>query len=258
MTVVPATAPVASPPVAELVSHRFVPTVVYVREGGGLHTRICLYNYFSELFPDVRTGAIAHLWFFRHDGTLVAHREIALGYKGQLQFEVAELGVEFEGTCGVAMVPETLPEIRHKGVGTGYYVYYHDDAGHADYSHEWDPMKFAPTTSPPWICVVRPRLFPESELVVLNAYYGDDPEAGVSRWTIRLRDAQGKVLAERAMPPIAARGCARVALADAIPELAALAERHGTVAVEAQGTNMMGPFTFVRAASGDFNFHHFC
>jgi len=156
------------------------------------------------------------------------------------------------------MVPHPVPEFKHAGVGTGYYVYYFDNEGHADFSHEWDPMRFTQRRSPPWLCVVRPTAFPETQLIVMNSYYGQDESAGSTQWVARLRDGQGVVVAEREMERIPPRGSRRLRLDEIFPDIAALEARAGTIAVEAVGMNMQGPFTWVSVPGGDFNIHHFC
>jgi hypothetical protein len=143
-------------------------------------------------------------------------------------------------------------------VATGYYALYYDEAGHADFSHEWDPMRMIPMESAPWICVVRPLLLVETEIIVMNSCFGVSGEAGASRWSARLRDGQGRVLAETPMPDIPPRGSARVGLSQVFPNVRELASSAATLAFEATGCNIMGPFSFVRSASGDFNIHHFC
>lgn len=250
---------VHSLPEKKLIVDRFVPTIIYVRENGGFHTRVCAYNYFSELFPDVKTGATAHLSFFDSAGQVIGYRSIHLEYRGQLQFDAAELGVPFEGTAGLSLVPDTVPEARHdRLVGTGYYAYYFDDAGHADTSHEWDAMTFKKTQSSPWICLMRPLLFPEAQIIVMSAYYAGDETEGRGEWNAAVRNGQGAILSRRDMPSLPARGCVRTSLRDMFPDIAQLAEREGTVSVEVNGTNIQGPFTWVSVPGGDFNIHHFC
>ena len=242
----------------EFVRHRFVPTSVYVREGDDFHTRLCVYNYFSELFPEVKTGALVSMWFFDQEGNEVGRRERRLDYRGQLQFELAELGHHFEGIAALSLIPETLPEIKPPRVGTGYYVFYYDDDGHADFSHEWEPIKFDLAVSPPWICLVRPLLFPDTQLVVMSSYFGNDVEAGGGEWTARLRNAQGAIVAEKKMPALPPRGSVRLPVTEVFPEVRSLAEREETLSVEVVGSNIQGPFTYVRAPRGDINIHHFC
>lgn len=121
------------------------------------------------------------------------------------------------------MEPDTLHEVMHKVVGTGYYVYYHDKKGHADFSHASDPMKFEATHSPPWICLVQPKLFPDTQLVVMNAYFGADPASGTCDYVVRLRNGAGKILRERCMPPLPPRGSARFGLTSAFEDIAGLA-----------------------------------
>lgn len=235
----------------------FVPTVVFVRETADFHTRLCIYNYYSELLPAVRTGATAHLWFFRDDGTLVDKREIPLAYKGQLQFDLADLGVEFQGTAGLSLIPETMPEKHPATMGSGYYAQYSDNLGHMDYSHEWEAMRFKPFDAHPWLCVVRPTLFPDTKIVLMNSYYGAQP-AGAAAITVRLRAGNGRLLSERQLDPIPPRGSRVIRLVEINPDVGRLAQEHGTIAVEAVGPNLQGPFTWVTSASGDFNIHHFC
>ena len=242
----------------EFVRHRFVPTSVYAFERGGLHTRLCVYNYYSELYPDVTTGATACMWFFDQSGREVARREEHLGYRGQLRFEVSEVRRDFEGIAALSLVPDTLPDFKPPRVGTGYYVYYYDDEGHADFSHEWEAMKFEPSGSAPWLCLVRPLLFPDTQLVVMSSYFGPDADAGRSEWVARLRNAHGAVVAARKMPPLPPGGSARLHVGEVFPDVRGLAEREGTLSVEVQGSNIQGPFTYVRGPGGDINIHHFC
>lgn len=242
----------------DLVQHRFVPTVVYVREDNDFHTRISIYNYFSELFPKVQTGATANLWFFDANGQVVAERQFALPFRGQLQYELSELGRAFEGTAGASLIPETIPEFKHEGVGTGYYVSYYDTRGHADHSHEWGHMRFRSSMSPPWICTVRPNVTPDTSLILMNCYYGTDPTEGSMRCSITLRNGQGQALATRELSAVPPRGMTRVHVQTLFPDIEKHASRETTLSIEVTGTNMQGPFTFVRAPNGDFNIHHFC
>lgn len=249
----------APPPTQrDLIRQRFVPTVVYAREDDEFHTRLCVYNYFSELFPQVKSGATVAVWLFDTSGNLVAQHDIQIGYRGQVQLDLSTLGVTFEGTAGVSLIPDTPPEFPHKGVGTGYYVLYYDDQGHADYSHEWEAMRFTQAQAPPWLCVIRPLLFPDTQLIVMNGYYGTDPREGTAQWVVRLRDGQGAILHEVRMEPLPPRGSKRFPLSTVFPDLAEVARSHPTLGVEVTGTNIQGPFTFVRVPSGDFNIHHFC
>lgn len=243
----------------DMLRDRFVPTMLYVRETGGMHTRLCVYNYFSELYPAVTSGATVWMWFFDQAGNTVGNRQISLGFRGQLQFEVADLGVAFEGTVGLSLVPDTLPVLDHsRRVATGFYAVYHDDQGHADMTHEWDPMRFEPARSAPWLCVVRPIDFPDTEIIVMNACYGDDSIAGAGQWSVRLRSGNGKILEQREMPPLPVRGSMRTHVTAMFPNVGEHARRERTVAVEVFGTNIQGPFTFVKIPGGDFNIHHFC
>jgi len=243
---------------AELVLSSFVPTAVYARESTEFHTRLCLYNYFSELFPEIKTSAKVHMWFFDREGNLAAECTRHIPYRGQLQFDLRELGLEFEGMAAVSLIPETLPEIKPKRVATGYYAYYYDNHGHADFSHEWESLRFIAADSLPWTCVVRPLLTPRTELIVMNAYSGDDLSETKSNWTARLRTAQAEVVAERQMQPLNLRGTVRLPLNDIFPDVAVLAQTHGVLAFEAKGRNIMGPLTYVVTPGGDFNIHHFC
>lgn len=117
-------------------------------------------------------------------------------------------------------------------------------------------MRFAPQQSPPWICVVRPKLTPEIELIVMNSYYGEDAEVGSADWSLTIRNSQGQPLRSQEMPSIPPRGSMRLRVEEVFPDLSDLAETD-TVAVEAIGRNIMGPFTLVKR-EGDFNIHHFC
>jgi hypothetical protein len=254
-TIVSTAIPAAIP--EDFVRSRFVPTVVYAREAGNFHTRLCVYNYFSEIFPEVKTGATIYCWLFDSAGRTVAHRAAHVGYRGQLQLDLEELGVQFEGTAALSMVPDTLPEFKHRGVATGYYAYYYDDSGHGDFSHELQPMRFEPTFTPCDICLVRPLLFPDTQIVVMNSYYGTDAAGGASEWSARLRSGRGSVLDERKMNPIPARGSVRLALQEIFPQVSEFAEREGAVAVELSGSNLHSPLTWVTVPGGDFNIHHF-
>ena len=243
---------------SDFIINRFTPTNLYVKESENFHTRLCIYNYFSEIFPNVKTGATVHLWFFDSSGKFLAYRKIPLEYKGQLQFEVSELGLNFEGTVGLSLIPETIPNFKPPRVGTGYYAYYYDDKGHADLSHEWGKMTFEKTQSEPWLCVIRPSIFPNTQLIIMNSYYGWDDKEGTSRYVIRIRNNQGKVLTEKKMAPIPPKGCLRVSISEIFPNIGTLAKKEGTFAVEVIGSNIKGPFTWVTIPGGDFNIHHFC
>lgn len=242
----------------EFAVNRFIPTCHYVKEDQNFHTRLCVYNYFSELFPDVKTGAKVYLWFFDKTGNLIAHRIISMGYKCQLQFEVSELGILFEGMVGLSLVPDTIPDFKPPRVGTGFYAYYYDNTGHVDLSHEWGKMRFESTESEPWLCVVRPLLFPQTQLIIMNSYFGSNHKEGTAKYVIRLRNEQSKILCEKKMPSIPPRGCVRTGLSDIFPDIENIAKKESTLAVEVIGSNIKGPFTWVSVPSGDFNLHHFC
>jgi hypothetical protein len=247
----------SQPSASDLFRAPFIPTVVFVKETPDFHTRLCIYNYYSELLPHIRTGATAHLWFFRDDGSFVAKREIALLYKGQLQFDLATLGIAFQGTAGLSLIPETMPEKYPSAMGSGYYAQYSDNRGHMDYSHEWEAMKFTPFDAHPWLCVVRPELFPDTKIILMNSYYGTE-QVGSAVITVRLRSGDGRLLSERQIPPIPPRGSRVIPLDEVNPDVVRLAQEYGIVAVEAIGPNLQGPFTWVTNTSGDFNIHHFC
>lgn len=243
----------------DFIRGRFVPTVLYVREDKDLHTRICVYNYFADLFPQAAVGAVVYMWFFNQDGMLVAEESVPTGLGKQVQFDVSSLAHSFEGTVGVSLVPNELPSLDHdRLLGTGYYTYYYDEHGHQDTSHEWEAMRFQPVESEPWICLVRPRAFPDTELIVMNAYYGLDVSEGSAEWVSRLRNAHGDVLAEKHMPALPPRGSSRTPIRSIFPDIEKIAVGESVLSIEAQGRNIMGPFTYVRMPSGDFNIHHFC
>ena len=243
---------------SDFIKNRFIPKIVYVNETGNIHTRVCAYNYFSELFPDVKTGAMVHIWFFNASGKLIANRAIPIGYKGQLQFDVSSLGINFEGAAGLSMVPDTIPEMKPALIGTGFYAYYHDDSNHADFSHEWESMKFESNQSDPWLCVVRPLSFPDTQIVVMSSYFGTNEKEGTADWVLRLRNDQGKILLEKKMPPIPPRGIMRFKLSDILSNLQNVISREKVLGLEVVGSNIQGPFTWVSVSSGDFNIHHFC
>ena len=245
---------------SEILMHgRYMPTMVYVREDAKLHTRLCLYNYYSELFPDVQCGARVLMRFFNQEGEEIAEREEKIGFQGQLHYDVSRIQKQFEGIAAVSLVPDNpIPVNHNRMIGTGYYVCYFDDQGHMDCSHEWEAMSFQKTTSAPWLCVVRPHLFPASEIIVMSNYYGRDLSGAVSEWIMKLRDERGQVLAEKHMQPIPTMGSRRLLLKDVFPEVDQYARARNAVAVEVSGTNIQGPFTFVTIPSGDFNIHHFC
>jgi hypothetical protein len=236
--------------------NNFVPTIVWVKENDSFHTRLCVYNYFSELYPGVQDGAKVYLWFFNNIGEEIAHRCIELPFKGQLQFELSELNLHFEGTVGLCLIPNILPEGNLENVGTGYYVYYHDNNEHADMSHEWEQMKFTYSKSSPWLCVIRPDLFPDIKLIVMNCYYGLD-EIGTADWEIRIRNGKGKILMNKLMPKIPPRGSVCVEILSLFPTLKNISKQE-IISVEVLGSNIQGPFTFVSIPNGDFNIHHFC
>ena len=95
---------------SKFVINNFVPKILYVKEDDEFHSRFCVYNYFSEIFPELKTDVVVYLWFFDTSGTLLAEREISVKHKGQLQFDVSELKLKFEGTVGISMIPKKIPE----------------------------------------------------------------------------------------------------------------------------------------------------
>jgi hypothetical protein len=241
----------------QFVKEKFIPAIVYVREDKNFHTRLCIYNYFSELFPKNEDGATVNMWFFDSMGKVLIKKEIHLDFRGQLQFDVSSLNMEFEGTVGVSMIPDTMPNLEIKEIRTGYYVYYFNNFRKGDFSHEWESMKFNPQKSTPWMCVIRPNEFPDTQLIVMNSYYGNDIN-GSAKWFIRFRNNKGKILEEHKMKSIPPKGSIRMNLLEKFPELKELEKKEGTIGLEAIGNNIQGPFTYVNSSSGDFNLHHFC
>ena len=237
---------------------RFAPTCVYAREDPEFHTRLCVYNYFSEIFSETKTGATVFLTFYDTVGQQVDQRAVEIGYRGQLQFDLSELGIHFEGIAAVAMVPEAMPKLPHnRQIATGYYVFYYDEKGNADMGHDWEPIKTRPSRSGYWLQTVRPQDNLRTDIIVMSCYFGLEEEAGQADWALRLRDRRGQVVAERKMPLIPARGIARIDLEQVFPDVASLAERAGTLSAEVTGQNIQGPLTLVHAPNGDFNIHHF-
>ena len=244
--------------IPQFIHDRFLPTMVYIREDAVLHSRLCLFNYFSELFPEGRNGATVFIDFFNEEGNMVGTVEEHIGFQGQLQYDVARIGKSFEGVAAVSMVPDDQIPVHHdRLIGTGYYVCYYDNHGHIDCSHEWEPMAFQKTKSAPWICVVRPHLFPDTQIIVMSNYYGQEGKS-VSEWNIRLRDGQGNIITEQRMAPIPMRGSRRIILQEVFPDIVEYARAQRALSVEVNGSNIQGPFTFVKVPSGDFNIHHFC
>jgi len=242
----------------EFVNHKFTPSGLFVKENDNFHTRLCVYNYFSEIFPNVKSGATVNLWFFDTFGKKLAYKKIHIDFQGQLQFDVSELGIIFEGTCGLSLIPDEIPELKPSSIGTGFYAYYYDNHNHADLSHEWGKMRFEPSKSEPWLCVVRPNLFPDTQIIIMNSYYGNNPEIGSSEYLIRLRNSKGEILQEKNMPLIPPCGSIRFKLEDIFHDVFEIARKESVVSVEVVGKNIKGPFTWVFSPFGDFNIHHFC
>ena len=247
---------VNTPHASPYVLNGFVPTVTFAAHDDDFESTACVYNYFSDLFPERRSGATAHAWAFDATGECLGHVSDRLPFQGQTRVGCDRFGKPFFGAIAVSLIPDELPEKRPAGVGTGYYVQYRDRAGHIDHSHEWDPMRFKPMRSVPWLCVVRPRLA-STRLVVLNSYFGEDAVAGRSLFAIRLRNHRGEILASCDSLSIPIRGCWKGDLAEFFPELQRFADQE-PLAVDVSGDNVMGPFTVTRGPGGDFNVHHFC
>lgn len=241
---------------SEFVINGFVPTVTFAMHEHGMQSTACVYNYFSELYPDCRSGATVNAWAFTADGECLGHVQERVSFRGQTRIPSNRFGRDFFGSIAVSLVPDEPPAKRPCGVGTGYYVQYRDASGRVDHSHEWDPMRFSPYKSVPWLCVIRPK-FGNTQLVVLNSYFGADAAEGIARFTVRLRDRNGSVLEECGGLTIPSRGCWATDLAKQFPLLTDFSE-YGPLAIEVAGENIMGPFTLVRSPGGDFNVHHFC
>ena len=198
------------------------------------------------------------MWFFDSSGIQIAKKQFNLSYQGQLQFDVSELNLEFEGTVGLALVPDEIPKKTPDQIGTGFYAYYFDDDGHADMSHEWGKMKFQSSQSEPWLCVVRPNLFPDTKIIVMNSYYGTNADEGSSNYLVRIKNSQGILLDEKQMPLIPPRGCTIFSLISLFPKILEFYSKDLVLAVEVVGSNIKGPFTWITLPEGDFNLHHFC
>jgi len=240
----------------EFVVNGFVPTVTFATHGVGMQSTACVYNYFSDLYPDCRSGATVNAWAFSSSGECLGRVSEHVPYRGQARIASSRFGQEFFGSIAVSLIPDDPPEKRPRGVGTGYYVQYQDSAGRMDHSHEWDPMRFSPMTSVPWLCVVRPHAG-STQLVVLNSYFGADGAAGMARFCVRLRERRGNVLEERQGITIPSRGAWSMDIAELFPRVAEFVS-HGPLSIDVMGQNIMGPFTLVRSPGGDFNVHHFC
>ena len=238
------------------IKSRFVPTMAFAVENDDLSSTVCVYNYFSEIFPDIKTGAELNIWAFSADGECVGHYMRGLPYMGQAQVPVREITPHLFGMVGVSLIPETSPDVRHDAVGTGYYMQYVNARGFVDQSHEWDPMRFRKTKSNAWICVVRPD-YGDTSLVVMNSYFGENLSEGQSNFSIRIRSHSGEILEEKEQITVLPRGTWSSRITDVFQSLGQNALREG-VAIEVQGDNIMGPFSITTVAGGDFNIHHFC
>jgi hypothetical protein len=241
----------------QFVINKFVPTLIYVREEENFHTRLCIYNYFSELFPKIKQGATVTFWFFDLNGTFLIKKSIHIDFMGQLQFDVSLLNITFEGTVGLSMIPDKMPDLELNEIRTGYYAYYFDNNEHVDFSHELQPMRFEFQKNSSHMCVIRPNEFPETQLIVMNAFYGTEP-GGNSEWIIKFRNGKGHILEEHKMDLIPPRGCVRIHLLEKFSQLKNLENEEGVLGIEVVGNNLQRPFTYVTLPSGDFNVHHFC
>lgn len=242
----------------KFVISKFVPASIYAREDDVIHTRLCVYNYYSELFPEKKSGADVHIWFFDQEGEQVGKREFKIGYQGQLQYDLSELGTQFEGIACLSIVPEDPPRFRHSGVSSGFYSFYSDDHGHSDFSHEWETLRFSAKETSPWICVVRPFQFPETDIIVMNSCFANNENESYAPWAIKIRNSQGENISEKEMPALKPRGSARINVLEVFPEIDTGKFKSETLSVEVTGINIQGPFTYVKAPNGDFNLHHFC
>ena len=92
----------------------------------------------------------------------------------------------------------------------------------------------------------------------MSNYFGQDAASAHSQWNIRVREGGGKILVEQHMDPIPPAGSRRVLLKEVFPDIEEYARAHAAIAIEVNGTNIQGPFTFVTIPIGDFNIHHFC
>jgi hypothetical protein len=236
---------------------RTVPTLAWGREGGGFHTRISLFNYYSLLFEDRPVRCRGRIYLFDERGREAAAVERELGPLEQWQFELGSAVSSFQGTIAVQLIPDWLPDLKHdKYVGTLFFAVYRDEAGHCDYTHETDRMRFEDDGKEQY----ESTAIPTSEdldfsIVVQNSYFGDDEGKCDRTFDVQMRDAAGRPLLETTLE-LGPRESRVIPLSQLGPDVrAGLAGRPGSVHVSGRHINQ--PLTLQRHRDGDFNIHHF-
>jgi len=232
------------------VRDRVAPTLMWGRVAPGFGSRVEIANYYSLLQPGADVRATATVDLISDDGVWVAGHSTELEPRQQVHLDLSELTDAFEGTIAVRLNPAALPDHPHRYLGTLYFVTWHDDRGHVQFSHEQNRMTFEVENERNFLSPgieLRPEL--EVDVIVQSNYFGPRPPTHQDA-SITALSAQGERLGNTTAT-IPAGGSRRVPLASLAPG------HEGTVSVEVEGANLNHPFTFIRHVSGDFNIHHF-
>jgi len=239
------------------VIQRTVPTLAWGREGGGFHTRISLFNYYSLLSEDPPVSSRACIYLFDEDGREAGRKERTLGPREQWQFDLSSAVGDFQGSVAVQLIPDPFPQLRHERyVGTLFFATYWDAAGHYDYTHETDRMRFDDDESVQYESTPIPTS-PSVEMSVIlqSNYFGADADLCDPCCEVVVKGANGETLAEETLD-LAPRSSRIVGLEAVLPDWRRrLGGQGGSVHVKGRHINQ--PMTFIRHASGDFNIHHF-
>jgi len=237
------------------VKDRIVPILMWGREGAGFHSRVHVANYYSLLKPDEAVAGTVLLDLISSNGDLVASEKFDLGPEEHVQVEVGSLLADFEGTIAVRLVPRAELAHPHRYLGTLYFVSWHDDDGHIQFSHELNRMTF--DVENPVRTYFSPGIFLRPELAVnvilQSSYFGDEP-LPAEQISMALVDVDGKDLATASVS-MPARTSKVVALTDLFQGAAERAR--GTVAIRIRAARLNHPMTYISHANGDFNIHHF-
>jgi len=242
---------------ARFVRGRTVPSLIWGSEGPDFHTRISVFNYYSLTFADRPVTSQAYVYAFDENGRELGVAQRELGPLEQWQVELSAIAGAFQGLVAVQLVPDYLPPLKHERyVGTLFFATYWDAAGHMDFTHETDRMRFEDDSAELyWSTLIPSSERIDTSIIVQNSFFGEQRDGCDSAVEIEVRSASGRTLLDRTLE-LAPRESRVLALSSLLPEgRGRLGAAPGSVHVRGRHINM--PMTLLRHSSGDFNVHHF-
>lgn len=230
--------------------------------GAAGRSTVCFHNFYDQVFRDADVPVELQLAGFGPQGDQVGSVSRGLAPGEAVQIGQEELGMTEPGLVVVAALPRfdlqrlAQGKLRLKSrIGTGFYMIWHDGAGHVDTMHEWlgvsgrvlGQRNFFVVFDHAEGRIARHGLVLMCPVLERSA----SAEARLSVYT-----GAGRTLGSAAAPPVAPMGARIVHLDELFPQFGHWLAAEGSLGVRISGRNLVEPFSFERQRSGDFHIQH--